>query len=234
PTQAERTNSVKIKLNAISSTVKGKRVVMIDDSIVRGTTSARIVNLLREAGAKEVHVRISSPPFVSQIVRAPSPLYRPTPAPRRFFDLSACRAPQTPTLNATRRVRRRKIAVTSPGAFVCLVPPKVTFRRQNKTKNAAAFPFPKRRRNLTFARAAITVPDARLGNRDGRLRVAFRRPLDRVLSLSRAFAKSGRLSTRRRISAPRRRRSARSRDRDRPPPSASAPSRADCFPVASS
>lgn len=65
PTQAERTNSVKIKLNAISSTVKDKRVVMIDDSIVRGTTSARIVNLLREAGAKEVHVRISSPAFVS-------------------------------------------------------------------------------------------------------------------------------------------------------------------------
>ncbi|MGN0593533.1 MAG: amidophosphoribosyltransferase [Hominimerdicola sp.] len=65
PSQAERTNSVKIKLNAISSTVKGKRVVMIDDSIVRGTTSGRIVNLLREAGATEVHVRISSPPFVA-------------------------------------------------------------------------------------------------------------------------------------------------------------------------
>lgn len=65
PTQTERTNSVKIKLNAISDTVKGKRVVMIDDSIVRGTTSARIVNLLRDAGAKEVHVRISSPPFVA-------------------------------------------------------------------------------------------------------------------------------------------------------------------------
>lgn len=65
PTQAERTNSVKIKLNAVSSSVKGKRVVMIDDSIVRGTTSARIVKLLREAGASEVHVRISSPPFVS-------------------------------------------------------------------------------------------------------------------------------------------------------------------------
>ncbi len=64
PTQAERTNSVKIKLNAISNTVKGKGVVMIDDSIVRGTTSARIVKLLRDAGAKEVHVRISSPPFV--------------------------------------------------------------------------------------------------------------------------------------------------------------------------
>lgn len=65
PTQAERTNSVKIKLNAVASAVRGKRVVMIDDSIVRGTTSARIVKLLREAGAKEVHVRISCPPFVS-------------------------------------------------------------------------------------------------------------------------------------------------------------------------
>lgn len=65
PTQAERTNSVKIKLNAISSTVKGKRVVMIDDSIVRGTTCARIVKLLRDAGAKKVHVRISCPPFIA-------------------------------------------------------------------------------------------------------------------------------------------------------------------------
>lgn len=65
PTQAERTNSVKIKLNVISNTVKGKKVVMIDDSIVRGTTCARIVKLLREAGASEVHVRISSPPFIA-------------------------------------------------------------------------------------------------------------------------------------------------------------------------
>ncbi len=65
PTQAERTNSVKIKLNVVADAVKGKKVVMIDDSIVRGTTSARIVKLLRDAGAKEVHVRISCPPFVS-------------------------------------------------------------------------------------------------------------------------------------------------------------------------
>lgn len=65
PNQAQRTNSVKIKLNAVSSTVKGKRVVMIDDSIVRGTTSGKIVRLLRDAGATEVHVRISSPPFIS-------------------------------------------------------------------------------------------------------------------------------------------------------------------------
>ena len=65
PTQGERENLVRIKLNAISETVKGKKVVLIDDSIVRGTTSARIVNLIREAGAKEVHMRISSPPFTN-------------------------------------------------------------------------------------------------------------------------------------------------------------------------
>lgn len=63
PAQGMRENSVRIKLNPIKEVVNGKRVVMIDDSIVRGTTSGRIVNLLREAGAKEVHVRISSPPF---------------------------------------------------------------------------------------------------------------------------------------------------------------------------
>ena len=52
-TQAQRESSVRIKLNAISATVKGKRVVLVDDSIVRGTTSARTIRLLREAGAKE-------------------------------------------------------------------------------------------------------------------------------------------------------------------------------------
>ena len=61
--QAQRESSVRIKLNAISSTVKGKRVVLVDDSIVRGTTSARTIRLLREAGAAEVHYRISAPPF---------------------------------------------------------------------------------------------------------------------------------------------------------------------------
>ena len=64
PSQEERARSVRIKLNPIESAVKGKRVVMIDDSIVRGTTIANIVNLLRSAGASEVHVRISSPPFI--------------------------------------------------------------------------------------------------------------------------------------------------------------------------
>ena len=63
PGQDARRNAVRIKLNAVAAAVRGKRVVLIDDSIVRGTTSARIVSLLREAGAKEVHMRLSSPPF---------------------------------------------------------------------------------------------------------------------------------------------------------------------------
>lgn len=64
PSQEQRADSVRIKLNVIESAVKGKRVVMTDDSIVRGTTIANIVKMLRQAGATEVHVRISSPPFL--------------------------------------------------------------------------------------------------------------------------------------------------------------------------
>ena len=63
PSQELREKGVRMKLSAVRGIVKGKRVVMIDDSIVRGTTSRRIVSLLREAGATEVHVRIASPPF---------------------------------------------------------------------------------------------------------------------------------------------------------------------------
>jgi len=64
PTQKERDAAVRIKLNAIEETVRGKRVVMIDDSIVRGTTSWHLVKLLRDAGATEIHMRISAPPFL--------------------------------------------------------------------------------------------------------------------------------------------------------------------------
>ncbi len=63
PKQSLREQSVRIKLNVLKEVVKGKRIVMIDDSIVRGTTSGRIVKMLKDAGATEVHVRISSPPF---------------------------------------------------------------------------------------------------------------------------------------------------------------------------
>lgn len=82
PSQAMRENSVMIKLNVLKSTVCGKRVVMVDDSIVRGTTSKRIVKLLRDAGATEVHVRSSAPPFTS-------PCYFGTDVPSRD-QLVAC------------------------------------------------------------------------------------------------------------------------------------------------
>lgn len=65
PSQGMREDSVKIKLNVVADIVKGKRVILVDDSIVRGTTSGRIVSLIREAGATEVHMRISSPPFTN-------------------------------------------------------------------------------------------------------------------------------------------------------------------------
>ncbi len=64
PTQSERESAVHIKLNVIPSAVKGKRIVLIDDSIVRGTTISKLIKMLKAAGATEVHVRISSPPFL--------------------------------------------------------------------------------------------------------------------------------------------------------------------------
>ena len=66
PTQTMRENEVNIKLNPVRSVVEGKRVVLIDDSIVRGTTCRRTIDLLRRAGAKEIHMRVSAPPFVSE------------------------------------------------------------------------------------------------------------------------------------------------------------------------
>ena len=65
PGQDHRLDQVKIKLSAVRDSVAGKRVVLVDDSIVRGTTSGRIVSLLREAGAKEIHLRVSAPPFLN-------------------------------------------------------------------------------------------------------------------------------------------------------------------------
>jgi amidophosphoribosyltransferase len=65
PRQSIRHFGVKVKLNPVESLIRGKRVVLVDDSIVRGTTSAKIVEMVRASGAAEVHVRISSPPYVS-------------------------------------------------------------------------------------------------------------------------------------------------------------------------
>src|SRR6201999_748263 len=76
PSQAIRDFGVKLKLNPIRRMIEGKRVVLVDDSIVRGTTSRKIVRLVREAGATEVHVRISCPPTIS-------PCYYGVDTPRR-------------------------------------------------------------------------------------------------------------------------------------------------------
>ena len=65
PDQSSREQAVRIKLSALRSEVEGKRVVMVDDSIVRGTTCRQIINLLREAGAVQVHMRVSAPPFIA-------------------------------------------------------------------------------------------------------------------------------------------------------------------------
>ena len=67
PTQKERESSVHLKLSVLDSAVKGKRIVLVDDSIVRGTTIANLIRMLKKAGALEVHVRISSPPFLTPI-----------------------------------------------------------------------------------------------------------------------------------------------------------------------
>lgn len=64
PKQSSRESSVRVKLNVLREAVEGKRVIMIDDSIVRGTTSSLIVGMLREAGAREVHMKVSAPPFL--------------------------------------------------------------------------------------------------------------------------------------------------------------------------
>ena len=63
PGQDKRERSVRLKLNALREAVRGKRVILVDDSIVRGTTCARLIQLVRDAGATEVHLRISAPPF---------------------------------------------------------------------------------------------------------------------------------------------------------------------------
>jgi len=84
PEQKTRTNMVRIKLNPVMEAVRGKRIVLVDDSIVRGTTSKRIVSMLREAGATEIHIRVSAPPFKN-------PCYYGTDIDSRE-DLIACRA----------------------------------------------------------------------------------------------------------------------------------------------
>lgn len=65
PDQKQRENAVSMKMNAIKSTVNGKSIIIVDDSIVRGTTLKKLINNLRVAGAREVHVKIGSPPIIA-------------------------------------------------------------------------------------------------------------------------------------------------------------------------
>lgn len=99
PGQKKREISVKLKLNALAEAVRGKRVIMVDDSIVRGTTCARLVKLIRDAGATEVHMRISSPPFLH-------PCYFGTDVPDREYLIAH---------NRTVEEVREKIGVDSLG-----------------------------------------------------------------------------------------------------------------------
>ena len=87
PGQQSREQAVRIKLGPLKSCVEGKRVVMIDDSIVRGTTSRQIVSLLREAGATQVHLRVSAPPFIA-------PCYFGTDIPDREHLIAHGRSPE--------------------------------------------------------------------------------------------------------------------------------------------
>ena len=87
PQQQSRESAVRVKLNPLRHAVEGKRIVMIDDSIVRGTTSDRIVRMLRDAGAVEVHMRVSSPPFLY-------PCYFGTDIPEREQLIAYRRSPE--------------------------------------------------------------------------------------------------------------------------------------------
>ena len=98
PTQAERANGVRRKLNPLRENIAGKRLVVVDDSIVRGTTTRAMVTMLREAGAAEVHLRISSPPFRW-------PCFYGIDTPDRTELLAAIKTPRR-----DRRVPRRRLA----------------------------------------------------------------------------------------------------------------------------
>jgi amidophosphoribosyltransferase len=85
PDQADRATSVMLKLNPLKSVIKDKRIVLVDDSIVRGTTSRKIVKMVRAAGATEVHMRISCPPTIS-------PCFYGVDTPRRAELIAATHA----------------------------------------------------------------------------------------------------------------------------------------------
>ncbi len=119
PKQSNRVSAVRVKLNVLKEAVEGRRVIMIDDSIVRGTTSHQIVRMLREAGAKEVHVKVSAPPFLY-------PCYFGTDIPSRDQLIACdktveeiCRLIGADSLSYLRRERLSQIAGGLPICTAC-------------------------------------------------------------------------------------------------------------------
>ncbi|MDO4620598.1 MAG: amidophosphoribosyltransferase [Lachnospiraceae bacterium] len=109
PTQEERVRSVKAKLNVMESVVRGKRIVLVDDSIVRGTTIKNLIRMLRSCGALEVHVRISSPPFLY-------PCYYGTDVP----DNSQLLANRLSAEDICRQIGADSLAYMAPEDFSCM------------------------------------------------------------------------------------------------------------------
>jgi amidophosphoribosyltransferase len=138
PNQKQRGNSVRLKLNPLPENIRGKKLVVVDDSIVRGTTDTQIVRMLREAGAAEVHLRISSPPW-----RWPCFYGIDTPSPEELLATDHSIEEMARTLGADSlayiTIDNLKAAIGTDGGFcdACFtgnyptpVPPvPVTFRR---------------------------------------------------------------------------------------------------------
>lgn len=120
PTQKQRANAVRLKLNPIKSVVAGKSVVMVDDSIVRGTTSGKIVKLLKDAGAREVHVCISSPPVTDSCYYGIDTSERKELIAARCNNEEICRAIGADSLHyISMEGMRRAISTIAPDGLCC-------------------------------------------------------------------------------------------------------------------
>ena len=141
PRQGQRSAGVKIKLNPVRQVIEGRRVVLIDDSIVRGTTSRKIVRMVREAGAREVHLRISSPPTTGPCyygIDTPlkSELIAVVARGRGDPPLRRGRQPRptSRTRGCSRRRTTRRAAVTAPPASRGRYPVAVTLPDESQLR----------------------------------------------------------------------------------------------------
>lgn len=120
PTQKQRSNAVRLKLNPVRSVVAGKSIAVVDDSIVRGTTSGKIVKLLKEAGAREVHMCISSPPVTDSCFYGIDTSERKELIAARFNESEICRIIGADSLHyISMDGMRRAIASLAPECLCC-------------------------------------------------------------------------------------------------------------------